>query len=146
MSTSLREKVRVLTQEHLRRMEADASIAMLELSASFRKHVNGALRDMFILMSMPRHEDDSWRTKLHALARDLQGVGGSFDYGLLTTIGEVMCRTLRDEALPKETRLQRRLAAYAAALDAIIRIDLKGDGGNDGKELLAVLKIPAPAA
>jgi hypothetical protein len=146
MSKSLREKVRVLAQEHLRRMEADASIAMLELSASFRKHVNGALRDMFVLMSMPRHEDDAWRAKLHGLARDLQGVGGSFDYGLLTTIGEVMCRTLKDEALAKEQRLQRRLAAYAAALDAIIRIDLKGDGGNDGKELLAVLKIPAPAA
>jgi hypothetical protein len=42
--------------------------------------------------------------------------------------------------------LQRRLAAYAAALDAIIRIDLKGDGGDDGRELLSVLRIAAPAA
>jgi hypothetical protein len=65
---------------------------------------------------------------------------------LLTTIGEVMCRTIEDEGLATERVLQRRLAAYAAALDAIIRIDLKGDGGNDGRELLSVLRITAPAA
>ena len=146
MSRKLRSKVKVVSQERLRGMEAAASIAMLELSTSFRRHVNMTLRDMFVLMSAPRHDDDEWRNSLHELARDLQSVGGSFDYGLLTTIGEVMCRTIEDEGLATERVLQRRLAAYAAALDAIIRIDLKGDGGNDGRELLSVLRITAPAA
>jgi hypothetical protein len=145
VSQALRDKVREIAQEQLRRMEADASIAMLELSTSFRKHVNGALRDMFILLSAPDHEDPAWRAKLHALARDLQAVGGSFDYGLLTTVGEVMCKTIKDEALPAERALQRRLAAYAAALDAIVRVDLKGDGGKDGQQLLEVLRIPVAA-
>jgi len=146
MSRKLRAKVRVVSQERLRGMEAAASIAMLELSTSFRRHVNMTLRDMFVLMSAPRHDDNEWRNSLHELARDLQSVGGSFDYGLLTTIGEVMCRTIQDEGLATERMLQRRLAAYAAALDAIIRIDLKGDGGNDGQELLSVLRIVPPAA
>jgi hypothetical protein len=146
MSRKLRGKVRVVSQERLRRMEAAASVAMLELSTSFRRHVNMTLRDMFVLMSAPRHDDGKWRGRLHELARDLQSVGGSFDYGLLSTIGEVMCRTIQDGDLPTERVLQRRLAAYAAALDAIIRIDLKGDGGNDGQELLSVLRITAPAA
>jgi len=146
MSRKLRAKVRVVSQERLRGMEAAASIAMLELSTSFRRHVNMTLRDMFVLMSAPRHDDNEWRNRLHELARDLQSVGGSFDYGLLTTIGEVMCRTIQDEGLATERVLQRRLAAYAAALDAIIRIDLKGDGGNDGQELLSVLRIVPPAA
>ena len=57
-----------------------------------------------------------------------------------------MCRTIEDDRLATEGSLQRRLAAYAAALDAIIRIDLKGDGGDDGRELLNVLRITAPAA
>jgi hypothetical protein len=146
MSTKLRSKVRVVSQERLRRMEAGARIAMLELSTSFRRHVNMTLRDMFVLMSAPRHADEDWRSKLHELARDLQSIGGSFDYGLLSTIGEVMCRTIEDDRLATEGMLQRRLAAYAAALDAIIRIDLKGDGGDDGRELLSVLRIAAPAA
>ncbi|HEY3144945.1 MAG TPA: hypothetical protein VGJ75_01280 [Dongiaceae bacterium] len=146
MSTKLRSKVRVVSQERLRRMEAGARIAMLELSTSFRRHVNMTLRDMFVLMSAPRHADEDWRGKLHELACDLQSIGGSFDYGLLSTIGEVMCRTIEDDRLATEGMLQRRLAAYAAALDAIIRIDLKGDGGNDGRELLSVLRIAAPAA
>lgn len=146
MSQKLRSKVRIVSQERLRRMEAVASIAMLELSTSFRRHVNRTLRDMFVLMSAPRHEDQTWRDRLHDLARDLQSIGGSFDYGLLTTIGEAMCHIIKDEALPKERGLQRRLAAYAAALDAIVRIDLKGDGGHDGRELLSVLRIAAPAA
>lgn len=145
MSHNLRSKVRVVSQDRLRKMEAVARVAMLELSTSFRRHVNLTLRDMFVLMSAPRHEDAEWRSKLHDLARDLQSVGGSFDYGLLTTIGEAMCRTISDEALPSESGLQRKLAAYAAALDAIIRIDLKGDGGDDGRELLSVLRL-APAA
>jgi hypothetical protein len=101
---------------------------------------------MFVLMSDPRHDDGDWRSRLHGLARDLQSLGGSFDYGLLTTIGEVMCRTIEDEALPTEGTLQRRLAAYVAALDAIVRIELKGDGGDDGRELLSVLRITVPAA
>src|SRR5215470_16339942 len=146
MSRKLRNKVRVVPQERLHRMEASARIAMLELSTSFRRHVNMTLRDMFVLMSAPRHADADWREKLHELARDLQSIGGSFDYGLLTTIGEVMCRTIQDDALATERTLQSRLAAYAAALDAIIRIDLKGDGGDDGRELLSVLRIAAPAA
>ena len=145
MSRKLQSKVRVVSQDRLRKMEAVARVAMLELSTSFRRHVNLTLRDMFVLMSAPRHEDAEWRSKLHDLARDLQSVGGSFDYGLLTTIGEAMCRTISDEALPSESGLQRKLAAYAAALDAIIRIDLKGDGGDDGRELLSVLRL-APAA
>jgi hypothetical protein len=136
----------VVPQQHLRRMEAIASVAMLELSTSFRRHVNRTLRDMFVLMAAPRHDDAAWRSELHDLARDLQSVGGSFDYGLLTTIGEAMCRTIQDEKLSTESSLQRKLAAYAAALDAIIRIDLKGDGGDDGRELLSVLRITAPAA
>jgi hypothetical protein len=146
MSRKLRSKVRVVSQDRLRKMEAVARVAMLELSTSFRRHVNLTLRDMFVLMSAPRHGDAEWRSKLHDLARDLQSVGGSFDYGLLSTVGEVMCRTIKDERLPTDQLLQRRLAAYAAALDAIIRIDLRGDGGNDGQELLSVLKITPQAA
>ena len=80
MSRMLRNKVHVIPQEHLRRMEIAASIAMLELSTGFRRHVNMTLRDMFVLMSAPRHGDDAWRARLHDLARDLQSVGGSFDY------------------------------------------------------------------
>ena len=146
MSRKLRSNVKVVSHDRLRKMEAVARVAMLELSTSFRRHVNLTLRDMFVLMSAPRHEDAEWRGKLHELARDLQSVGGSFDYGLLSTIGEVMCRTIQDESLPSDHLLQRRLAAYAAALDAIVRIDLKGDGGNDGQELLSVLKITPQAA
>ncbi len=146
MSRMLRNKVHVIPQEHLRRMEIAASIAMLELSTGFRRHVNMTLRDMFVLMSAPRHGDDAWRARLHDLARDLQSVGGSFDYRLLSIVGEAMCRIIRDEGLATEDDLQRKLAAYAAALDAIIRIDLRGDGGDDGRALLSVLRIPAPAA
>ena len=146
MTRKLHSQVRVVSQDRLRRMEAVARVAMLELSTSFRRHVNLTLRDMFVLMSAPRHADAEWRSKLHELARDLQSVGGSFDYGLLSTIGEVMCRTIEDASLADDELMQRKLAAYAAALDAIIRIDLKGDGGNDGQELLSVLKITPQAA
>lgn len=145
MSKSLRAKVREVSQEALRRMEADASIAMLELSANFRKHVNRNLRDMAVLMATPRPEDDDWRRRLHGLSRDFQGVGGSFDYGLLITIAEVMGRTIKSDDLPTERKLQRRLAAYQLALNAIISFDLQGDGGKDGRELLSALRI-APAA
>lgn len=146
MSQALRDKVHEIPQIKLRQMEADASIAMLELSASFRKHVNGALRDMFILLADPDPEDEEWRRRMHGLARDLQGAGGSFDYALLIIIGEVMCQTIKDLAESNEQALQRRIAAYAAALDAVIKVDLKGDGGDNGKALLSVLKIEPPAA
>ena len=146
MSKALRDKVREIPQAQLRQMEAGASIAMLELSASFRKHVNDSLRDMFTLMRDPQPEDEAWRARLHELARGLQGMGGSFDYGLLILIGEVMCQTVKDLEQSNQRALQRRLAAYAVALDAVIKVDLKGDGGANGKALLNVLKIEAPVS
>ena len=81
-------------------MEVVARVAMLELSTSFRRHVNHTTPARHVradVSAAPR--DAEWRGKLHELARP-QSVGGSFDYGLLTTIGEVMCRTIRDDALP----------------------------------------------
>src|SRR5688572_4913513 len=146
MSRKLQSKVRVVSQDRLRKMEAVARVAMLELSTSSRRHVNLTLRDMFVLMSAPRHADAEWRGKLPQPAPDLQSRGGSFAYGLLSTLGGVMCRAITDEGLSTDGVLQRRLAAYAAALDAIIRIDRKGDGGNDGQELLSVLRITPQAA
>src|SRR5688572_19471362 len=129
MSRKLQSKVRVVSPDRLRKMEAVARVAMLELSTSFRRHVNLTLRDMFVLMSTPRHADAEWRGKLHELARDLQSVGGSFDYGLLSTIGGVMCRTIQDETLPTDYLLPRPLPAYSPAPRALLRHDLKGDGG-----------------
>jgi hypothetical protein len=60
----------------------------------------------------------------------------------MTIVAEAMCKTSRDQGLATSENLQRRLAALAAALNAIVQFDLKGDGGVQGRNLLATLQLP----
>jgi hypothetical protein len=75
------------------------------------------------------------------MSHDLRGLGGTFDYGLITTIGEALCGLVDNPDLPDDRFLQRRIIAHVAALDAVHRFDLKGDGGSEGERLLATLEI-----
>src|SRR5688572_33445792 len=97
MSRKLQSKVRVVSPDRLRKMEAVARVAMLELSTSFRRHVNLTLRDMFVLMSTPRHADAEWRGEVEELGGGLPSGGGEVDVRRLRTIRIVVWWHAYDE-------------------------------------------------
>ena len=69
----------------------------------------------------------------------LKGEGGSFGYDLMTTIGNELCRLIEklDKAGPKEVEA---IKLHIDSMKLVISNDIKGDGGDTGKEMLAGLQ------
>jgi chemotaxis protein histidine kinase CheA len=74
------------------------------------------------------------------IAHDMKGQGGSFGYDLMTAIGDHMCRLLEtlDKAGPRE---QTMIRVHIDAMRVVITKELKGDGGNEGRQLLMGLSL-----
>ena len=144
MLKPLEARLRELKPAEFRRMESAAANATIDLLAAFRDNFSATLRAIASLLAAPNYADAMWRGRLHRLAHDLRGLGGTFDYALITAIGSSLCSLIEHRDLPGDPRLQRHIAAHAAALQAILQFDLKGDGGGHGQELLATLRIDKP--
>ncbi len=73
---------------------------------------------------------------LFAIVHDMKGQGATFDYPLVSELGRRLCRLL--ESSPDPTAKDReRVAGLAAAMGRVIRERLAGDGGEEGRRLLA---------
>ncbi len=71
-------------------------------------------------------------------ALNLKGQGGSFDYDLMTAIGNELCRLIEklDKAGPKEVEA---IKVHIDSMKLVIGNDIKGDGGDTGKKMLTGL-------
>jgi hypothetical protein len=141
MLKRLRDRLREIKLAEFRRMELAATKVTVDLLGEFRANFDGTLRSIDHLMAHPDCWNGMWRRQLFRLAHDLRGLGGTFNYGLITTIGESLCDLIKNDDLPNDNLLQRHVLAHVAALEAIRQFDLKGDGGSQGKELLVTLRI-----
>lgn len=74
------------------------------------------------------------------IAHDMKGQGGSFGYDLMTAIGDQLCRLVErmEAAGPRELNMVR---VHIDAMRVIITKGLKGDGGNEGRQLLMGLTL-----
>lgn len=74
------------------------------------------------------------------VAHDMKGQGGSFGYDLMTAIGDQLCRLVEkmDKVGPREVNMVR---VHIDAMRVIIMKDLKGDGGDEGRQLLMGLTL-----
>ncbi|MBF0246659.1 MAG: Hpt domain-containing protein [Alphaproteobacteria bacterium] len=74
------------------------------------------------------------------IAHDMKGQGGSFGYDLMTAIGDQLCRLVEKmtKAGPRE---QEMIRVHIDAMRVIITKNLKGDGGNEGRQLLMGLQL-----
>lgn len=141
MLKRLKNSLREIKPAEFRRMESAATKVTFDLLGAFHDNFKGTLRAIDGLMAHPDYWNAVWRRQLYRLAHDLRGLGGTFNYGLVTTVGESLCGLINNDDLPNDRRLQRYITAHVAALNAILQFDLKGDGGNQGEELLATLRI-----
>ncbi len=73
------------------------------------------------------------------ISHDIKGQGGSFDYGLLTTVGDSLCKLTeeKDRAGPAEIEA---IGLHVEALKLVLKERLKGDGGDMGATLLDGLR------
>lgn len=74
------------------------------------------------------------------IAHDMKGQGGSFGYDLMTAIGDHLCRLVEkfEKVGPRELEMIR---IHIDAMRIVITKELKGDGGNEGRQLLMGLTL-----
>jgi hypothetical protein len=140
MLKRLENRLRRILPAEFRRMEQEAATVTSALQVGFRETFGRALISMDGLMAHPDHWNPAWRRQLYRMSHDLRGLGGTFGYGLVTTIGEALCSLINNTDLPDDRFLQRRVLAHVAALKAVHQFDLTGDGGNEGERLVATLE------
>jgi chemotaxis protein histidine kinase CheA len=81
-------------------------------------------------------------------SHDIRGMGSTFGYDLVTAIGGSLCNFIEDIEKSGEAEMDVVLA-HVEALRAIISNEVKGDGGNIGREIYqglvqAVAKVAPP--
>lgn len=87
--------------------------------------------------------DGSDKKRLNAvfeISHDMKGQGGSFGFDLVTSIGDHLCRLVEkfDKVGPREIDMVR---VHIDALRVVVKKQLKGDGGKEGRELLLGLTV-----
>jgi len=77
---------------------------------------------------------------MFSVSHDMKGQGGSFGYPLITQVADLLCGLLEkvNSVGPRETNMMR---VYIDAMRVVISHELKGDGGNEGRQLLMGLTL-----
>lgn len=144
MLKRLENRLREIAPAEFRRMETEAATVTASLAGTFQDTAKGSLHSMDGLMAHPDYWNAIWRRQLYRLSHDLKGLGGTFDYQLITIIGESLCALIADQDLPNDRFLQRYIIAHVAALQAVLCFEMSGNGGDEGERLLATLELPEP--
>ncbi len=119
--------------------QAEASFA--EMRADYLEWVEadlGKLANALAGLKVGMTAGDAIYRDLFAVAHDVKGQGGSFGYHLMTEIGTLMCRYLKDLDRVDEESMEL-LALCLDAMWAVINRRLSGDGGSDGRRVMAGL-------
>lgn len=77
--------------------------------------------------------------KMHTLALELRGQGGTFGYPLISVLGKMLYDTTY-EGCREDDNAVEIVKAHVDAIRAVIRERIAGDGGTVGKQLLLSLK------
>jgi len=74
-------------------------------------------------------------SEIYKRALDLKGQGGGFGYDLITSIGDLLTKFMeaRDKVSNRDFAI---ICAHIDAMQAVVREDIKGDGGKIGVQIV----------
>ncbi|MGE0251442.1 MAG: response regulator [Dongiaceae bacterium] len=90
------------------------------------------------LAKQPKNPWKYYQT-IYNIAHELRGQGDTFGYNLITTFGKSLCDYTESKHLELDEKLLELIRAHIDGIQAVIREDIKGLGGESGVELLDIL-------
>lgn len=90
--------------------------------------------------------------EIFRISHDMKGQGGSFGYGLMTAIGNQLCRVVEKMCKGAKPEIENEvIRIHIDSMKLVIAQRLQGDGGRQGAAMLAGLvkmseKIARPAS
>ena len=77
---------------------------------------------------------------IFSVSHDIKGQGGSFDFQLMTIVGNQLCRFIENLNGKADANAIEVIELHVGALQAVMANKLKGDGGDIGKKFLSGLE------
>ncbi len=111
-----------------------AEAAIEDLRVDFEAHLFDEVERITTMFSEMTAAGAFRPRELYLVAHELRGEAGSFDYKLLSQFGDTLCELLQDKSdlSPREVEI---VGSHIDAMRAVVRRQVKGDGGVVGQEL-----------
>lgn len=118
----------------LRRAEQAVEELQDDYAAWAQKDVDG-LREAVLSAQHDPKALDAAISEIYKRALDLKGQGGGFGYDLITSIGDLLTKFMeaRDKINNRDFAI---ICAHIDAIQAVVREDIKGDGGKIGVQIV----------
>ncbi len=82
--------------------------------------------------------EETHKTALFRLVHDLKGQAGTFDYNLISIIGNDLCRFI-ERPIPMTPRRLKVAGYYVEAMKVVAEKQITGDGGEFGMRMVDTL-------
>ncbi len=125
----------------LRTVVREAEQALEALQEDYDTWVRQDLKALAAALGKLRTASGSGAGELDAVYRigqDIKGQGATFEFPLLTLIADSLCRLIGMDVGPAE-RL-KLIELHADALNIVVRDNIRGAGGAEGKKLIGMLR------
>lgn len=118
----------------LRRAEQAIDELQGDYASWAQKDIDG-LREAVLSAQQDPTALDQAIPEIYKRALDLKGQGGGFGYDLITSIGDLLTKFMeaRSEVSHRDFVI---ICAHIDALQAVVREDIKGDGGKIGIQIV----------
>lgn len=121
------------------RLLADAEATVSALQAVYEHRIDNDIAALAATFDAMRRSGRFDHDQLYLIAHEIKGEGGSYDYPLLSAFGHALCLLVRSrDRLAAED--VETIEAHISAMRAVIRGQVRGEGGAVGRELAANLE------
>ncbi|SIS86117.1 phosphorelay protein [Insolitispirillum peregrinum] len=132
-----------------------AELLIAGMQGSYLEWVEEDLKKIYALYAQAQQETGSRKPvfkDIFSVAHDVKGQGGSFNYPLMTIIGNLLCRFLErleaEDTEPKDSHMAV-VKVHIDAMRLVISQRMEGEGGRAGDNLVrglnaALSKIQPP--
>lgn len=113
-----------------------------ELVAQFVTWTTDAVKELKAIvadLNGSELKSDDKAARIYDLTHNIKGMGGSFDFPLMTFAGGSLCSYIKD--LPESKNLSAKIIdAHVKVFDVVLAHKIQGDGGEKGVALQNRLK------
>ena len=98
-----------------------------------------SLQQALVSLKSETADQKKFLNTIFQISHDIKGQGGSFDFGLLTAVGDSLCRFTEEREKANAAEIEA-IKLHVEALNLVLNERLKGDGGEMGAALLNGLR------
>ncbi len=120
------------------RLLANAEATVAALQAAYEQRIENDISTLSSKFDSMRRSGRFDHQQLYLIAHEIKGEGGSYDYPLLSAFGHTLCLLVRRRNRLTAEEVET-IEAHIAAMRAVIRGQVRGEGGAVGRELAANL-------